>query len=458
MNTRTAAILGSPIITPDRLPGLAAWYSADYGVLSQVGGGTAFASASSQNVSNDSFSFVSDKTASFSACAWVKSASPNVGYIMSTRLGANGFLSFRHNGGLEVFAGLTSVLTTGSPISSSWSLWSISYSSTTGIVSVFQNGSLVGTVDVSSSSITGTSRIAFGSRDASGLPFQGEMDEVAIWNRAITLSDVQWLYNSGAGRTYSEADAAMKTNLVSWWSMNAPASGNWLDQHGTNHLTPSASRPTATEGVTFNAATDGQTVRRWLDRGPNGWHLDQATLLNQPTLTGGKVVYNGTASKMTATSHSTSPYSHYFAATVTRVSSTSTWNYICDGATTDRSAILSGVSSGDDVTNPKNTSFAIGRSPYLIAVGKYTEYGTRLIMVGGVVNGASSRFRVGDYTLAGNAGTLHPNGAFIMGAAGNGSSYAGLSTCEYCMFTGALSIDNEEKLAKYFAKRWGVLK
>jgi hypothetical protein len=80
--------------------------------------------------------------------------------------------------------------------------------------------------------------------------------------------------------------------------MNAPASGNWLDQHGTNHLTPSASRPTATEGVTFAAAADGQTVRRWLDKSGNLRHLDQATLANQPTLTNAStgLTFNGISS------------------------------------------------------------------------------------------------------------------------------------------------------------------
>ena len=39
------------------------------------------------------------------------------------------------------------------------------------------------------------------------------------------------------------------------------------------------------------AATDGQTVRRWLDRSGNGRHLDQATLAQQPTLTAGRLVF-----------------------------------------------------------------------------------------------------------------------------------------------------------------------
>ena len=49
------------------------------------------------------------------------------------------------------------------------------------------------------------------------------------------------------------------------------------------------------------AATDGQTVRRWLDRSGNGRHLDQATLANQPTFSGGSVMFGGVNKLMLAT-------------------------------------------------------------------------------------------------------------------------------------------------------------
>jgi hypothetical protein len=56
-------------------------------------------------------------------------------------------------------------------------------------------------------------------------------------------------------------------------------------------------------------ATNGQTVRRWLDKSGNGRHLDQATLANQPTLTttgapNGKprITFNGAAVGFTMTS------------------------------------------------------------------------------------------------------------------------------------------------------------
>lgn len=34
--------------------------------------------------------------------------------------------------------------------------------------------------------------------------FDGMMDEIGIWKRMLTASEITWLYNAGAGRTYSE--------------------------------------------------------------------------------------------------------------------------------------------------------------------------------------------------------------------------------------------------------------
>jgi hypothetical protein len=169
------------------------------------------------------------------------------------------------------------------------------------------NGTVYESAGTLASPLQSNYPLSLGALTATSSFLNGSMDEVTYHKRVLTADERTWLYNSGAGRTYSEADASLKTSLVSWWSMNAPASGNWLDQHGTNHLTPSASRPTATEGVTFNNATDGQTVRRWLDRSGNSRHLDQATLANQPTLTSGGangnlfLAFDGAGDTMTST-------------------------------------------------------------------------------------------------------------------------------------------------------------
>lgn len=309
MNTRQAAILGSSLLTPDKLPGLAAWYSADYGVLSQVGGGTAFASASSQRVYNSTTTDFRPAGNNFSACGWVWLNSladvskteflnfggtwPASGGFMTLRVAADARLEFRlrsNDATAELFT------TLGGFTAGAWHFFVVGRSGNNLFASI--NGGAVTSYAYTKTAADSTGGF-LGARASTGVEvLDGKLDEVAYFGRALTSTEITWLYNSGAGRTYSEADDSLKTNLVSWWSMNAPASGDWLDQHGTNNLTPSASRPTATEGVTFNNATDGQTVRRWLDRSGNGRHLDQATLANQPTFSANRVVFNGTNSWM----------------------------------------------------------------------------------------------------------------------------------------------------------------
>lgn len=38
----------------------------------------------------------------------------------------------------------------------------------------------------------------------SGVYSTGLIDEVAVWDRALTQDEIDWLYNSGSGRTYAD--------------------------------------------------------------------------------------------------------------------------------------------------------------------------------------------------------------------------------------------------------------
>ena len=42
------------------------------------------------------------------------------------------------------------------------------------------------------------------SYNGGNINFDGRLDEIVIWNRALTSDEVTWLYNSGNGRSYSE--------------------------------------------------------------------------------------------------------------------------------------------------------------------------------------------------------------------------------------------------------------
>jgi hypothetical protein len=53
------------------------------------------------------------------------------------------------------------------------------------------------------SSLIGTDELQLGAYDARALPtFSGEIDEVGVWNRALTGAEITSLYNAGAGKTY----------------------------------------------------------------------------------------------------------------------------------------------------------------------------------------------------------------------------------------------------------------
>jgi hypothetical protein len=324
-STRPGALRVRGLFSPSQLPGLAAWYDASDSstVLTQVGGGTNFASASSQFLSvadNSSLDvstaatwagWIKTSTASVNHAIINKAAGSQLSFIFELFNGGTARIFITKNGDLSVYKDYRSAATNYN--SDAWVHLAATFNA--GTLKLYANGveltgsALTKNVDGAVDSIfNGTAALEVGRR--AGAEYGNfSSDEISMWSRELSGAEITWLYNSGAGRTYAEAPDSLKTNLVSWWSMNAPATGDWLDQHGTNHLTPSVSRPTATTGVTFNVAQDGQTVRRWLDKSGNGRHLDQATLAAQPILTAtgspnGKprITFNGEGVGFTMTS------------------------------------------------------------------------------------------------------------------------------------------------------------
>jgi hypothetical protein len=266
---------------PRALPGLAAWYDAadSNTVLTQVGGATNFVKANSQTISTTTGSL--PLNTAFTMCGWFRvDAIGATEAIFSTDVQFQVYVNnvggvfFQCNGG-------NATVPNGTVSANVWYFFTLWADAVGNYVSI-NNGTVYSSLTPGNYGIKTSFRFGVDRNLATNSLLGGSVDETAIWSRVLTADERTFLYNSGAGRTYAEAPDSLKTNLVSWWSMNAPATGDWLDQHGSNHLTPSASRPTATTGVTFNVAQDGQTVRRWLDKSGNGRHLDQADLALQP--------------------------------------------------------------------------------------------------------------------------------------------------------------------------------
>lgn len=83
-------------------------------------------------------------------------------------------------------------------------------------------------------------RLAFGAHFQSNAPLQYNdcrQNEIAYFNRALTGTEVTWLYNGGVPR--NPRRGGFGTDLKSWWRMgDSPDTGSTLyDQVGSNNLT-----------------------------------------------------------------------------------------------------------------------------------------------------------------------------------------------------------------------------
>lgn len=82
----------------------------------------------------------------------------------------------------------------------SWYHVACTFGSSTG--KLYINGNLEGTT-TATSSLVGVTPFCIGDSYQNGIvPFNGSIDEVGLWNKTLTASEVTSLYNGGAGKTY----------------------------------------------------------------------------------------------------------------------------------------------------------------------------------------------------------------------------------------------------------------
>jgi len=132
------------------------------------------------------------------------------------------------------------------------------------------NANTADTVSYSSGGRDGASVFALGNMVglASSL-LDGRLDEVALYNRVLTPTELTYLYNAGAGRTYGAIGipatdgSALTTSLVSWWDLDE-ASGARADSHGVNTLTDNNTVTSATGIVSASAGDLNTLVNRMI--------------------------------------------------------------------------------------------------------------------------------------------------------------------------------------------------
>lgn len=131
-----------------------------------------------------------------------------------------------------------------------WEMWTVTYdgSSTPGGITIYRNGNAVSmsTVYDTLSATIITSNVA----TIGGIPglsqnaynFYGNLDELGVWTKALSATEVSALYNNGNGQTMIESLVTAKQFSVDTfnsltWGLVGCWSGSTVDLSGNNDLT-----------------------------------------------------------------------------------------------------------------------------------------------------------------------------------------------------------------------------
>ena len=111
----------------------------------------------------------------------------------------------------------------------------LTYDKTTGNAVLYCNGAVVAAANLGIFTPKTTSDLLFGHRMATGETFPGILDDISLYNRALTQNEIQSIYNaSSAGKCVSAQPPTCTpppAGLVSWWR----AENNALDVSGINN-------------------------------------------------------------------------------------------------------------------------------------------------------------------------------------------------------------------------------
>jgi len=116
----------------------------------------------------------------------------------------------------------------------------------------------------------------------SDIYLDGKIDLAFFYDKALSLSEAQDIYNSGNATSYADLTDAQKISLVSWWSLSEN-SGVRYDQviASANNLTDNNSVGWAA-GVLSEPVVDGAPVSKVTNLGDGATSATQGTALNQP--------------------------------------------------------------------------------------------------------------------------------------------------------------------------------
>ena len=275
-NLGGGTLLLNYIFDPKEIQGLSLWLKADAGVTTTTVGGVNSttgkvgncASFDGQNgggsynsrLYTDSFGVT--VSSDFSLSVWIKPRNfNNFQHIIGAPF-QNGFFIGADGTDLifNLYNGTLFGITAPTVSSNTWHHYVFIRDGNT--LKLYADNSLIGTADVTGESFTGNPVFSVGGGEFNEYYFNGDIDEMALYSRAITVPEISTLYNSGNGTNYAGSPTSM---MVSYWSLNE-SSGIRYDSHGSNNLSES---PASIANVT-----------EWADQSGNG---KNATAIESPT-------------------------------------------------------------------------------------------------------------------------------------------------------------------------------
>jgi len=195
----------------------------------------------------------------------------NVGVVLAYRASTGKFALYHDAGGWSESSAVTSAWFSGGlkHIVATWN----------GTHSVWYIEGVVNTTNAYSTALTSATEFYMGRTKTGTSPFEtGIIDEVAIWNRSLSASEVSQLYNSGAG--YKVPIATSSNFTLSATNTDGGSLNNFSATiNGTNYTTTTGTINTT---IALNSGTINITVYNAIDG--NGYYYNQ-TYYNVNTTT-----------------------------------------------------------------------------------------------------------------------------------------------------------------------------
>jgi len=269
---------------------------------------------------------------------------------------------------------------------SSWYHFAIVQDTSESEAYIYQNGVLKATVDnvgVVSQSTDLTAKIGkFWSHDS--LYFNGNIDEVAIWNSVLTQNEISQIYNSGKATLDLSTDSgsySSSANIQGWWRMGDEASTRVEDDNANNLVIPDMRKTFFTgKSIVYDGSDD------WVEVG------DAQLMTTAGTISAWVFVRSGTSVQSIVNKYNAGTGNREFRLTI-ESDEKPQWNVqSATGSYDSNTTAKSGTALSANTWNHIVGTFSANNAPKLYVNGSLVATASSNIDADGVGNGNSPIF------------------------------------------------------------------